>query len=181
MQMWNTDHDFWHTYCTTTGNWGIGVFEERCLHGKEEILRDKQNQAIYNKYKGKESTIPKNCMFEGDTILEEFKTNQNVSVKDSCVKDLDVFCDHVLRVSKIPKEWDEKDLKAMFQRFGQLSRVFLAKHQSNNESRGFAFVGFDKYEDATQALAYFQSNDAKLVKVAWAKLKCKAIDRVPNN
>jgi RNA recognition motif-containing protein len=73
--------------------------------------------------------------------------------------------DFVLRVSNIPQDLTEKQLRDIFASFGRLSRVFLAKDHVTNLSRGFAFVGFETEADAANAIV----TGYKPFKIKWAQ------------
>lgn len=46
---------------------------------------------------------------------------------------------------------EEDDLRAMFERFGRVTRVFLAKDRETGKAKGFAFVSFVERTDAAVA------------------------------
>ena len=53
----------------------------------------------------------------------------------------------------------EKHLKAAFSKFGSIREVNVPVNPSTNMNRGFAFVEFEKRDEATQAIA--EMNGAK--------------------
>jgi len=57
-----------------------------------------------------------------------------------------------IRVTNISEETTENDLKELFRRFGNTSRIYLAKDKTTNQSRGFAFITYTKREDAQKAI-----------------------------
>ncbi len=46
---------------------------------------------------------------------------------------------------------EEQDLREMFARFGQVTRVFLARDRETGRAKGFAFVSFADRSDAAKA------------------------------
>lgn len=46
---------------------------------------------------------------------------------------------------------EEDDLRDMFERFGRVTRVFLAKDRETNRAKGFAFISYQERTDAAKA------------------------------
>ena len=46
---------------------------------------------------------------------------------------------------------EEDDLREMFERFGRVTRVFLAKDRETMRAKGFAFISFQERTDAAKA------------------------------
>lgn len=46
---------------------------------------------------------------------------------------------------------EEQDLRDMFERFGRVTRVFLAKDRDTGRAKGFAFISFQERTDAAKA------------------------------
>jgi len=57
-----------------------------------------------------------------------------------------------VRVTNLPEETQEQDLRDLFQPFGYVSRVFLAKDKQNNTSKGFAFITFNEKKDVQYSI-----------------------------
>lgn len=76
-----------------------------------------------------------------------------------------------IRVTNLPEEATENDLKELFKPFGNVSRVFLAKDKNTQQSRGFAFVTFLHKEDAQRAIIGVDNFGYHhlILKVEWAK------------
>lgn len=76
-----------------------------------------------------------------------------------------------LRVTNLSEEASESDLQELFRPFGPLSRVFLAKDKITNQSKGFAFVSYNKREDAARAIKSLQGfgYDHLILNVEWAR------------
>ena len=76
-----------------------------------------------------------------------------------------------IRVTNLPEETTENDLMELFNPFGKVNRIFLAKDKNTQASRGFAFVNFMRKEDAQRAI--WGVNDFGyhhlILKVEWAK------------
>jgi len=56
-----------------------------------------------------------------------------------------------LRVTNVSEMAEEQDLRDMFERFGRVTRVFLAKDRDSGRAKGFAFISFVDRADAARA------------------------------
>ncbi|KAK3390449.1 eukaryotic translation initiation factor 3 subunit-like protein [Podospora didyma] len=56
-----------------------------------------------------------------------------------------------LRVTNVSEMAEEGELRDMFERFGRVTRVFLAKDRDTGMAKGFAFISFADREDAVKA------------------------------
>lgn len=59
---------------------------------------------------------------------------------------------NTIRVTNLPGEIHDSDIKELFEQFGRITRIFLAKDKYTGASRGYAFVSFDKHEQALRAI-----------------------------
>ncbi|GAB5362964.1 hypothetical protein AAMO2058_000843600 [Amorphochlora amoebiformis] len=57
-----------------------------------------------------------------------------------------------LRVTNISEDANEDDLRHLFRKCGQTTRVYLARDRHTQKSRGFAFVSYERKEDAELAI-----------------------------
>lgn len=57
-----------------------------------------------------------------------------------------------LRISNLPSDTTEDDLRDLFRPFGRTTRIFLAKNKHTGECRGFAFVTYVSRSDAEAAV-----------------------------
>ena len=55
-----------------------------------------------------------------------------------------------VRVTNLPDETTEQDLKDPIVPFDPVNRMFLAKDKTNNASKGFAFITFHNKKDETK-------------------------------
>lgn len=78
---------------------------------------------------------------------------------------------NTLRVTNISEDTTEADLQDLFQPFGRISRVYLAKDKETMISRGFAFVSFVHKEDAQRSMDKLDGfgYDHLILKLEWAK------------
>ncbi|KAF9928587.1 translation initiation factor eIF3 subunit g [Modicella reniformis] len=76
-----------------------------------------------------------------------------------------------LRVTNLSEDATEADVSDLFNRFGHISRVFLARDRETNVCKGFAFVSFTIREDAQRALDAVDGRgyDNLILRVEWAK------------
>ncbi|KAM7542154.1 hypothetical protein Aperf_G00000001364 [Anoplocephala perfoliata] len=76
-----------------------------------------------------------------------------------------------IRVTNLPEETCEKDLRDYFERFGEIVRIYPAKDKKTQKSRGFAFISYRTKEQAAGAI--FSTNGIKysnlILKVDWAQ------------
>ena len=56
-----------------------------------------------------------------------------------------------LRVTNVSEFADENELRDLFERYGRVTRVFLAKDRETNRAKGFCFVSFADRSDAVRA------------------------------
>ncbi|KAL5631079.1 hypothetical protein BROUX41_000951 [Berkeleyomyces rouxiae] len=56
-----------------------------------------------------------------------------------------------LRVTNVSELAEEDELRRLFERFGRVTRVFLAKDRETGMAKGFAFVSYVDREDAVKA------------------------------
>jgi translation initiation factor 3 subunit G len=61
--------------------------------------------------------------------------------------------DATLRVTNVSEFAEEEDLRDMFERFGRVTRVYLAKDRETGRAKGFAFVSYADRGDAERACA----------------------------
>jgi len=56
-----------------------------------------------------------------------------------------------LRVTNVSEMAEEQELRDMFERFGRVTRVFLAKDRETGLAKGFAFISYNERSDAAKA------------------------------
>ncbi|KAG9249305.1 eIF-3 RNA-binding subunit [Calycina marina] len=56
-----------------------------------------------------------------------------------------------LRVTNVSEMAEEQELRDMFERFGRVTRVFLAKDRETGMAKGFAFISYQERTDAAKA------------------------------
>jgi len=76
-----------------------------------------------------------------------------------------------LRVTNLSEDTTEGDLSELFRRFGNTSRIYLAKDQLTRKSRGFAFINYTDRADAQSAIDKLNGHgyDNLILQVEWAK------------
>lgn len=60
--------------------------------------------------------------------------------------------DNTVRVTNLSEDIRERDLEELFKPFGHIQRIFLAKDKITNNSKGFAFVSYQRRESALLAI-----------------------------
>lgn len=78
-----------------------------------------------------------------------------VKLKDN-VDDCTIYVEHIK--SDATHEW----LNSIFSEFGKVAYVSLPKYKHNQMNKGFAFIEFDKENEAHEALAFFESINSKI-------------------
>lgn len=78
---------------------------------------------------------------------------------------------NTIRVTNLSENTTEADLQELFERYGRISRVYLAKDKETMQSRGFAFVSFVDKSDAARAMEELQGfgYDHLILKLEWAR------------
>jgi translation initiation factor 3 subunit G len=78
---------------------------------------------------------------------------------------------NTIRVTNLSESTAESDLQELFQKYGRISRVYLAKDKETLLSRGFAFVSFVSKDDAARAMEELQGYgyDHLILKLEWAR------------
>ncbi|KAJ0298645.1 hypothetical protein COL5a_006899 [Colletotrichum fioriniae] len=76
-----------------------------------------------------------------------------------------------LRVTNVSEMAEEQELRDMFERFGRVTRVFLAKDRETGLAKGFAFISFADRGDAVKAAAKMDGFGFKhlILRVEFAK------------
>ena len=57
----------------------------------------------------------------------------------------------MLKCVQVSEFAEENDLREIFERFGRVTRVFLAKDRDTQRAKGFAFISFQERSDAAKA------------------------------
>uniref|UniRef100_A0A6U5KZ42 Eukaryotic translation initiation factor 3 subunit G n=1 Tax=Corethron hystrix TaxID=216773 RepID=A0A6U5KZ42_9STRA len=91
--------------------------------------------------------------------------------KDGGARRFDDRDQNTIRVTNISEDTTEADLQDLFQPFGRISRVYLAKDRETLVSRGFAFISFVHHDDASRSMEKLQGYgyDHLILKLEWAK------------
>jgi translation initiation factor 3 subunit G len=78
---------------------------------------------------------------------------------------------NTIRVTNLSGNTTEADLQELFEKYGRISRVYLAKDKETLQSRGFAFVSFVSKDDAARAMNELQGYgyDHLILKLEWAR------------
>uniref|UniRef100_A0A1I8GQ76 Eukaryotic translation initiation factor 3 subunit G n=1 Tax=Macrostomum lignano TaxID=282301 RepID=A0A1I8GQ76_9PLAT len=76
-----------------------------------------------------------------------------------------------IRVTNLPEDTTEEDLGHLFNPFGKIQRIFLAKDKQTMASKGFAFITYQRKEDAQKAIFGVSGfgYGHLILKVDWAK------------
>lgn len=79
--------------------------------------------------------------------------------------------DYTVRVTNLPEEITDSDIKDLFKNIGEVSRIYLARDKITAKSKGYAFVSFRSKADAAKAIKIVNGfGYANLIlTVEWAK------------
>ena len=78
---------------------------------------------------------------------------------------------NTIRVTNLPEEIQDSDIRDLFSPFGRIVRIYLAKDKYTGRSKGFAFVSYDDRNNAQCAINTLNGfGYANLIlNVEWAK------------
>lgn len=74
---------------------------------------------------------------------------------------------------------EEQELRDLFERFGRVTRVFLARDRETQRAKGFAFISFADRSDAARACE--KMDDCTFLLLCTLLKLCKMIDRLTLN
>ncbi|WVQ80280.1 hypothetical protein IAT38_002385 [Cryptococcus sp. DSM 104549] len=76
-----------------------------------------------------------------------------------------------LRITSLSVDAEEDDVRALFERFGTLGRVSVVRDRETRQSKGLAFVSFERKADAEKAMAKMNGfgYDSLILNVAWSQ------------
>jgi len=79
--------------------------------------------------------------------------------------------ENTVRVTNLPEDTTDQDLRDLFGQVGRVNRIFLAKDKNTGRSKGFAFVTYERRDDAEKAILTISGHryDYVILKVEWAK------------
>jgi len=79
--------------------------------------------------------------------------------------------DFTVRVTNLPEDTTDQDLKDLFSMTGKVLRIYLAKDKQTQRCKGFAFVTYGCTDDAEKAIRTITGHryDHLILKVEWAK------------
>ncbi|RCN32384.1 ADP-ribosylation factor family protein [Ancylostoma caninum] len=91
--------------------------------------------------------------------------------------------ENTCRVTNLPQEMEEAELRELFAAIGRVSRVFIARDKVTNQPKGFAFVTYDLREDAERAIAKLNGirKHHMVLKVEWTSYWVDCVpDKIPS-
>ncbi|KJH49785.1 hypothetical protein DICVIV_04125 [Dictyocaulus viviparus] len=82
--------------------------------------------------------------------------------------------ENTCRVTNLPQDMEEAELRELFAAIGKVSRVFIARDKLTNQPKGFAFVTYEMREDAEKAIAKLNGirKYHMVLKVEWTRYDC---------
>lgn len=78
---------------------------------------------------------------------------------------------NTIRITNLPEETQDGDIRDLFKDFGRITRIFLAKDKNTGNSKGFAFVSYDSRESASRAIKGVNGHGYNnlILSVEWAR------------
>lgn len=78
---------------------------------------------------------------------------------------------NTIRITNLPEETQDSDIRDLFKDFGRITRIFLAKDKATGNSKGFAFVSFEMREQAMRAIMAVNGHGYNnlILSVEWAR------------
>ncbi|KIH62748.1 ADP-ribosylation factor family protein [Ancylostoma duodenale] len=88
--------------------------------------------------------------------------------------------ENTCRVTNLPQEMEEAELRELFAAIGRVSRVFIARDKVTNQPKGFAFVTYDLREDAERAIAKLNGirKHHMVLKVEWTRCAFFKVNKI---
>lgn len=79
--------------------------------------------------------------------------------------------ENTCRVTNLPEECDEQELRHLFNQIGTVTRVFIARDKHTNRPKGFAFVTYERRDLAEMAIQKLNGYkmDHLVLKVEWTR------------
>ncbi|GMR36800.1 hypothetical protein PMAYCL1PPCAC_06995, partial [Pristionchus mayeri] len=79
--------------------------------------------------------------------------------------------ENTCRVTNLPQDCDEGELRDLFAKIGRVQRVFIARDKHSNMPKGFAFVTYDTRQDAAKAIEVLNNlrMNHMVLKVEWTR------------
>lgn len=80
---------------------------------------------------------------------------------------------NIVRVANLSQDTTEQDIQRMFQKFGPVSRVYLAKDRDSGLCKGFAFINYISRSSGEQAIKEMNGFgfDNLILQVDWSEQK----------
>ena len=99
---------------------------------------------------------------QSNLYIAPHKKSENKSNPD------DTTC---LRISNLSEDTTDDDLRALFDKFGNIQRIHVAKDKKTNLSRGFAFITYYSRTDAQTAFTAMNGRgiDYTIINIDWAR------------
>ncbi|XP_053213260.1 eukaryotic translation initiation factor 3 subunit G-like [Panonychus citri] len=122
----------------------------KCPHkDKFELKRIHQDKSTAKKANHK-NKCRKKCLCKDDNQYFPLNVRQGVNNRGDLLVSKDEA--KTIRVTNLPEEIRKCNIKDLFHQFGKIVRISLPKDRYTGQSKGFAFVRFDRSEDATKAI-----------------------------
>ena len=159
----------------------------------EEVAEQDQNNA--NQFGGNQAVQCRNCGLNHWTLHCPYKTQLNALNKlneNADPNKLDAASglrkpglggkrmelpsrgkdeNNTIRITNLPEETQDSDIRDLFKDFGRINRIFLAKDKATGNSKGFAFVSFEMREYALRTIKGVNGHGYNnlILSVEWAR------------
>ncbi|QSL66159.1 hypothetical protein MERGE_000534 [Pneumocystis wakefieldiae] len=126
-------------------------FTARCPYKDTLQPFDDMNNPI-NLNVSNKSMVPSDSIADtsGRYIVPHLRAGRSAGGDSMFRRDKDE--NYTVRVTNVSEEAREEDIREMFERFGRISRLYLARDKETGRGKGFAFISYYDRMDAARAI-----------------------------
>ncbi|KAG5518540.1 hypothetical protein PMAC_002936 [Pneumocystis sp. 'macacae'] len=126
-------------------------FTARCPYKDTLQPFDEANNTINSSISNGPTGSPElNTETTGRYIVPHLRTRRTGPGDSMFRRDRDEY--FTVRVTNVSEDAHEEDIRELFERFGRISRLYLAKDKDTGRGKGFAFISYYDRMDAARAI-----------------------------
>lgn len=155
------------SYCKEPGHFSLKC-PKRTQLAPRESANNNTDTSIQQTTTQQSSTTGGGAATTGKYIPAHLRNQQQSTTSDRRLAD-----EPILRITNLSEDATEADLHELLRPFGRTTRIFLGRDKLTGVSRGFAFVTFERRDDAENALSKLNGHgyDNLILHVEWAQAK----------